>query len=384
MVDVTVYRSGGFLDAEPDDNVLQQFTVTEPSHPYRSGYGALSSAALAAEGSTPRVADVIGGEFYGFSGTAIHKSADGASWSAVVDPVRSSPVRLHLLGDGEVLLQTLTGLFRSSGWTSDPTTATFSQVLAATGAAQLWPWGVSAKGDKVIATEYPPGAADADSRYVRFSTDNGQTWATIFDLADHASDHEDAHMHFAEIDEYANDRLWTCWHDNPKSELRVLWSDDDGATWNTLTDQYHPTVAVATPTAMLFGSDNAPHGVWRALRTDDPADMVFEQVVDWDPGVAGSIPAYAYRGFVDERGVGYFGFVNGGVPSVDAVVIACDGVAGDVVWTSPSPVTQSINGVRAVAAIADGTVRGAFLDGGGSGWQVLSAGESFPTLTTVS
>lgn len=70
--------------------------------------------------------------------------------------------------------------------------------------------------------------ADADGGKLHLSTDNGDTWTTVFDIAVNIGAVKSTHIHSCAIDPY-DGTLWIVLGDWPNQ--KVYWSIDNGATW---------------------------------------------------------------------------------------------------------------------------------------------------------
>ena len=211
------------------------------------------------------------------SGSDIYVSSDdGVSWSkvAVVDV---TPNGFRQLSDGEVLVgcgedpgaSKKATIWKSSGWTTG--TPTFTKVLTSSGASQsftmTWAWGHS--GDVVVTNEY-----GTDARYVYMSQDCGATWTTIYDNGVSATPQR--HLHGCTYDPWRN-AIWISggdWNgteDNP--HISVSW--DMGQNWTKVTNTQQPTVIVAFPNCVCFGTDNVPNGVLR-IRNPSASNLKIE------------------------------------------------------------------------------------------------------------
>ena len=274
---------------------------------------------VVAQGTDPTIIDVVNGEVWGFKDSALWRSTDSArTWTNVVGiGSGSTPGGLRMLADGEVLLVRYTnGLYRSSGWAANPATATWTLVLAPPAGAYFLPWSVDVQGSKVIATDYASSPRDP-SRFVHLSIDNGQTFTVVLDLNIlYPNNNADVHWHAVCIDPWAEDRLWASNGDGPRA---VRYSDDDGATWTTVSvdDIHQPTTLTATEEGIICGTDRVPDGLWLIRRST----MSFEHIsVIRFP--AASLVGYATRGFRDPvTGVTYVSFLSV-VDGLPAVVLA--------------------------------------------------------------
>lgn len=266
-------------------------------------------------GSTdPVLIGAWGGKVYGFNGFTLYSSDDnGRTWTMIQTVPGSPPSHIadiRSVDDGEVLLgRGDQGLWKSSGWATDPTTATWTQVVETTqvpddgihGATSgdINPWGLSVWGQYVCVTEYGGESSYRPmSRMTWLSTDYGSTFHPIYDLNTDPDGVTGltSHMHATEIDRWQSDtngnpRLWISHHDydagTGSGGQRVRYSDNAVAVikaggdlsqivWTTFwrdVPAAQPTVIVATPASILFGSDGNPEGVHRARRIDNKGNL---------------------------------------------------------------------------------------------------------------
>lgn len=224
---------------------------------------------------------VVGGFLIGGSGSTIYRSKDGDTWTVIQDTghsVGGTLGAIYELDNGEVLLNTSRTLVRSTGWASDPATATWTIVLTAgtyaTGQSRFHQgWSVSVAGQYVLASEYGSPKPNAHRSYL--STDYGQTFITAFDQRDHFPivSNSDAHLHGCCIDPYhgAVPRLWQLSADS--GQIAWFYSDDLANNWTRLPDDAYPVVVndaseppnyvvvAAAPGGIVAGSDSKPDGV---------------------------------------------------------------------------------------------------------------------------
>ncbi|MET1176933.1 BppU family phage baseplate upper protein [Peribacillus simplex] len=240
----------------------------------------------------PRFLDNIGDGFlYGSNSRSLYRAAsENGPWTLVkAFTVNDAINGIRLLGDGEVLLiRSTDGLWKSTGWATNPLTATWTQVLVTNGRTTQFSIDVDKASGWVSATTYINGDM-TNSRYVWLSRNNGATFTQIFDMLDFEPtiDKSHAHMHLAVLDPYWNastPRIWISYHktaDDPTNTAdpikRIKYSDDGGQTWVSFSNSgYQPVVGIATPEGMLFGSDEDTVGVYIVRRTANPADMKYE------------------------------------------------------------------------------------------------------------
>ena len=235
--------------------------------------------------------------FYGGDGAILRQSVnDGVTWTLVNSTAFPSGQinGLYETDDGEAIVFispiALPGkVYRSTGWSTSHTTATWTLVLTATGGS-VNNYGLNSAvfGDDVLfpgtgkygvigcyGTQTPvSGDATTSGRYVYFTGDYGATWSLVFDLYTWSGNTAGMHIHSAAYDPWW-DRLWVAWGDvQMNSKLDVVYSDDHGATWtqlDALPSTYsalgamQSTTVLPRPDYILFGSD-PNQGLWMIPR----------------------------------------------------------------------------------------------------------------------
>lgn len=229
--------------------------------------------------------------------TIVQSTDEGATWTTV-KAMYNTVTHVLELDDGEALAfinNAATGrVYRSSGWSTSHTTATWNLVLDSTGgffnsyglnAASFGDEGlVTSSGKYGVIASYgvqTSGTGDQTTkgRYVYFTEDYGATWAQVFDIYTWTGNAAGMHVHGAAYDPYW-DRLWVTWGDTQQnSKTDVVYSDDHGATWTQLpaaavwaasgssaTNALQCTTVLPRPECIIFGSDPA-QGMWMLRRT---------------------------------------------------------------------------------------------------------------------
>jgi hypothetical protein len=224
---------------------------------------------------------------------------DGVTWTDVYNfPV--NVMGMVELDDGEVLVSgqnasNIPGfLYKSSGWQTNRTTATWKLVLTTDGGYILPMWNLHARSigsnGVVVVNTYgsqtgtggPEQAQTINAgRYVYVSQDFGATWKKVFDIYTSTAAFQPAgvHVHATAYDEEW-DRIWLTLGDTTSSSwltmrngvstnFPVMYSDDRGATWqwlpapaewNSGTVVQFTTVTV-TKSALVFNTDGQPYGL---------------------------------------------------------------------------------------------------------------------------
>lgn len=216
----------------------------------------------------------------------------GVTWSGL--PVFSPPSNSWLrwtreLENGELMIcvsqtdadnPTKTKIYKSRDWDEVAGTATSWDVVHEFQRKDVFiaGWGFSQYGNIILLAEYggknyvaSGGVQDDYPRYCYLSKDSGETWSTIFDLADY-TDGVGVHLHGVCFDEYWN-RIWISHGDGSTGKNGLYYSDDLGKTWVSALQTQNQGVnfpqsvgIVALPTCILFSSDSYPNGVQRIDR----------------------------------------------------------------------------------------------------------------------
>lgn len=326
------------LYARPDDRLDALTAALFPVTAAGSQLPAASNVTVVDESGSPRPIDYFDGYLWG-TGSAgqIYRSADaGSTWTQVgTAPVRL--IRIAAASDGEMIGVGSTAVYRSVGWSTDSSTATWSERTAVSpGTSQYQHFGFSGQDQKWILTEYS-SANRADSRWVKISLDDGVTWTIAWDTnAQFPATYAESHLHAACYDPW-EDRFWfTEGHGTPKG---AYYSDDDGATWTRLTGgvadtmEPMPTVMVATDDGICCGTDAPTYGVFGIRRTDDPADLQMQPLWRWQT-VKDGVVGFGTVGWRDPRdGLVYISFYAG-LADVKPVVAVGTASGAALAWTA--------------------------------------------------
>ena len=286
------------------------------------------------------------------AGVKLQSSADnGATWAdihtfdSVISGVRQLDNGELLVGVGENPGTHNATLWRSTGYTGG--SPTWALVLTSSGATQSLDmgWNFGTSGAIVVVNEY-----GTDARYVYLSQDYGATWATIYDNG--ISGVAQRHLHGCTYDKYRG-AIWISAGDfngvEDNDHISVSWNL--GVSWTKVTNLQQPTVIVAFPNCVCFGTDNTPNGV---LRIVDPSPTSL------DIEVAYAIDNSKYTG-----NVALFSFTSpspgsptlisyaGGVGTVGLVLASYDGFSWFKLWTDTVDASQV---TKAVGPTAEGRV----------------------------
>lgn len=304
-----------------------------------------------------RVRGIWGGKWWGVgdtseSNTGIYSSTDyGATWSLEHAATGAyTCMRLMLCSDGEILYWTGFSCSKSSGWASNPATATFSNVLTKAGAnAAFTPFSVDGDGTKFIAAEYAGVPYWADARYVYISTDSGSSFTQVYDKG--AAD-ATSHWHGACYDPWT-DRFYVAHGHGTNGG--IYFSDNDGTTWARITGtepglgnyfvQATPTVMIATEHGIVMGTDGTVNGIhhMRNVNSGAAADMRPELAWQWrtTAGQVTGVQGFGEMGWYDPtNGLVYIGY-SLSIGGHQLVMAASDGRSAGLLYEIPGATTLS-------------------------------------------
>jgi hypothetical protein len=165
------------------------------------------------------------------------------------------------LDNGELLVATGNAGGPGALWVSSKQQTEWTKVLVTSSANAFIfnQWSLSAHKNVVVASEYGGKTPPDNARKVYLSRDFGRTWTEILDLGQVPR----AHTHGCAFDPFY-DRIWVTTGDSPHEA--ILYSDDWGKTWVTVSREYKVTSIVVLPQCVLFGTDSSPNGVLRYTR----------------------------------------------------------------------------------------------------------------------
>ena len=260
----------------------------------------------------------------------------------------SGELLVGVTGNGSTILP---ALWRTTGYpTGSPT---WAKVLEAASGTLSWTlrWAYSCSGQTVVVAPYdgavPPGRAAKQAVYK--STDGGVTWAEIYDHGPQDGTGS-RHIHGAAIDPY-RDAIWVSLGDSAGNRgIKVSW--DGGTTWQTVSTTMQPTAIYAFPECVVFGTDQAPNGVWRI---DNPSATSLVVAPAYLIGGGGtSLTHTAEQWFRRPGGPLLIPYT---VPNSRATVVLAsyDGYGWFELWRSPAAVNASAGARYAVGPSAEGT-----------------------------
>lgn len=268
-------------------------------------------------------------------------NSDGETWTLVQQLSTGTIGHIYKLNDGEVLVVGIT-VKKSSGWSINPETAIFNTTWTPTPGAGYPGFGVAVHENLVLLAEY--AVPREPSIQAVLSTDYGETFSVVRDLdIMYPGQSASVHWHGAGIDGFkqGTPRLWLSHGDGPRA---IIYSDDLGVTWTTLPGTastieepligHQPTVIASTPYGMVFGTDANPDGIFRVLRTEDPTDQIYEQILmlRYGNNDLGSLYTFAIYSYTDPlTGIVYITF-NSDLEKVPALVVATDGRDASIIY----------------------------------------------------
>ena len=284
-------------------------TITPTPQPSLQGVAQVSTGGRVPLGiSADRSRVYFGGGDIG-SNNLFESTDDGATPTLIATFAAGTNVNgFFETDDGEAVITTLTGgtanstsslLWKSSGWSTNRATATWSTKLSTTDPKvyfrSIWGFNAWCKGPNGIlfAVQYGPQTSVTGitvwATKVYKSTDHGNTWALNLDLAArYPAPGGSIHCHAIAYDAVW-DRWWLTWGDNQADEpgaaagsgqywAPILYSDDHGATWvrgvaipaddyaSSPQIRYQSTAIAPMQDCILFGCDSPPYGVNRITR----------------------------------------------------------------------------------------------------------------------
>lgn len=321
------------------------------------------------QADNPRFLDKHGEVLYGMKGGAIYTSLDGTTWAQVnaTWPGTGMEAIIHRIvptADGEMLAMSPHQLRKSSGWSTNPATATWSaSKIVPNGSCEFNGFGLDGDGQKFIIAEYSPTQSLwADSRYAHISTDAGSTWVAKYDtLALHGSAATaESHIHGVCYDRWA-DRFYVS--EGHGAAGGVYGSTTDGAGWEgplrvestSAVGTNGPTVLVATDDGLVMGSDNEENGLFGIPRRASISDQRILRTWRMHTGRA-ALHTFAQRGWRDpDSGLVYVTF-RSEYDDTPITVAAGTAGGGGLVYEHPLPARAGWDRFVAVSKIGADTL----------------------------
>lgn len=199
---------------------------------------------------------------------------DGRTWTEAEILATSGRVLcVRELADGEIIATTDYSagsykghIYKSSGWATNPVTATFTKVHeTANTQGHFIDRSVAVSGTTVFVGEY---GVQGYAQKAYISTDSAATFTQVFDMASYPTqcpDLANGHVHGVAIDT-AYSRLYLATGDQENKGM--WWADQATPTVWTRFYQEQPTTIVAARSGILWGTDNPTpaHGILRTRR----------------------------------------------------------------------------------------------------------------------
>lgn len=301
---------------------------------------------------------------------------DGASWSDI-HVFDDAVTAVREFSNGELVVATDSSrgkLYVSSGWASNPSTATWTLKVTSSAAGNYFAnsWSMDSYGTIGLAAEYGNKDGVANARYVYLTRDSGATWSTIYDLGND----EGRHLHGVAYDQYW-DRIWISTGDDVNT---VEYSDNWGRSWvvahqdNDVAGDYQSVGIIPMPSAVLFSSDGSPNGINRIPRKSSRTDLTFEAAYSIDS--ASTLTAlgqgcFRHDGATDAPAL--FGIQpTNGVAGYSRLIASVDGESFYEVWRDTLQTTDK--GVMwIVGPTATGKYVGTINDGRQANYSMIVA-----------
>ena len=187
---------------------------------------------------------------------------DGATWTTDPQTFPDAIKGVRTMDNGELLVSSEDKLYVSTGWSANPSTATYSVVVTCSEPTAFISnqWGLDTYQNIAVASEYGPKDAGANARKVWLSEDYGVTWAVILDIGTAA----DTHVHGVAYDRYS-DGIWVVTGDFADN-CTIRYSPRGGAFTTLVSGEYQAVNVYPMAKCVLFSSDMPPNGVTRMMR----------------------------------------------------------------------------------------------------------------------
>lgn len=260
--------------------------------------------------------------YIGRNSYKLRKSSDDMQTITDIGEFEPDVCGVRDLDNGELLVSTINlGDVPGALWLSSENQTVWTKVLEASSKNARFAneWGMSVYGNIIVVSEYGSKNAPDNARKVYLSTDYGLTWSEILDIGEVTG----LHTHGCAYDPYYN-RIWVSTGDDTSL---IMYSDDMGATWVTVSEKYQVTAIHPMPDCVLFGSDASPNGILRYTRRGKniiPHIEIAYRVDDSDLITCCCNLVFQRR--LPDAPV-YFSFCNDGVGNKPGFVIAtCNGI----------------------------------------------------------
>ena len=291
----------------------------------------------------------------------------GLTWE-FVQTINHHAQAMLTTSDGEVLTTNGGSIYRSTGWSVNPATATFGIVRSAEANAFWLPHSLHGHGLKFVASEYAALGVHPGRR-VSVTLDAGLNWTTSFVSGAGLT----SHLHAACYDRF-NDVFWFIeGHSvtNPATGIGGLYySEDDGATWthnvNALVHWNGAYIPIrATVNGLVCATDQKDDGIWHVPTSGSLLNAAPTLAWPW----LGGVPFMGAKGFGvcanEDMATGkiYIGFtILNGIVTNGPVLVESDGTTAKLVYEFTDALTAGdrVN----TAVVANGVVTGWLLASG--------------------
>jgi len=215
---------------------------------------------------------------------------DGDNWT-VVNTFAFNIEGMTFLDNGEVIVVCQGGtatpgyLYRSTNWSPNPATATWTNIFQTQAGYIRSVWGMhqwSHSGNYIVTCEYgvqTDANADQSAKATRvyWSENTGDTWKVILDLNVMYPGVVNLHVHSVAYDKKW-DRIWLAYGDASghlaSTKSLVMYSDDHGLTWDSFTvptewtgaGTFQSTTIALTDEAIVFAPDGVPYSTKTLMR----------------------------------------------------------------------------------------------------------------------
>lgn len=319
--------------------------------------------------------DSIGGWIYGAEGSTLKRATTASgSWTTVKAFGGARVTAVRETGDGEVVVaQHADGVWKSTGWATNPLTATWTKVLATNAPVEPWTINTNPATGHVGVTTYISGADMSNSRYFWVSKDYGATFTVAYDTTTARPDVAAAtsHCHHISFDPYwdgtlgyrpngdaPNPRAWAVWHktsDDPTMIATpvniVMYSDNAasnpaGATWTVHSSlDHHGVIAIATPEGMVMDTDYTPTALFLVPRAATVGGMVRRLLFRRRPETSTTLETWGWgiRAVKGDSGMVHIA-MRTSIANLPAGVISTDGItATETITVPPSTAADAVD-----------------------------------------
>jgi len=207
-----------------------------------------------------------------FGGYLMRSTNHGSNWDFVHE-FEATIQGIHVNDYGDIFVSISKDRWSPVGtgklYRSSDDGETFCKVLDIQSGAALG-WNIASKQETMFVSEYGyKGDNGNNARRVYRSLDCGETWQAIYEPVPRL----EYHKHKTLI---ANDgTVYQSIGDGRNASIKK--SADNGCTWQTVVDRFHPTAAIDFDDHILWGLDSGPwHGIARLNKQTEQMEKAFE------------------------------------------------------------------------------------------------------------